>query len=146
MALTRANVEYLLLRRVGSLFSEVGLNGATSNNSDLDDPMGYAIRKSGGSVADATAVADADVTTVAEADVDQMLDLAELRALETARTAARRLVTTSLGPRREQLSDIAEGLEKDIAAKRADIMAQYGIVGSTIEGGVVSLRFAETNS
>jgi len=48
-----------------------------------------AIRKSGGSVADATAVADADVATVAEADVDQMLDLAELRALETARTAAR---------------------------------------------------------
>ena len=57
MALTRAAVEAVLLRRVGSLLEEVGLDGSTVNNSDLNDPIGYAVRQVGGTVADASAAA-----------------------------------------------------------------------------------------
>ena len=82
---------------------------------------------------------------VSEADYDRFFDLAELRCMETALSAARRLVSTSLGPKSEQFSHIASGLEKDIAARRQQMAAEYGEGTSTLEAGAISLRFAEAN-
>lgn len=45
MALTRANVEAILIRRLGGIFEAVGLDGATADgsNEDLNDPIGWAL-------------------------------------------------------------------------------------------------------
>lgn len=145
MALTATEVKLLLVKRVGPLFTEVGLDGSGSSSTDLDDPLGFAIRKLGGTVATLNKVTDSDLVGVSETDYDRLFDLAELRGMETALSAARRLVSTSLGPKSEQFSHIAGGLEKDIAAKRRQMAAEYGAGISTLEAGAISLRFAESN-
>lgn len=115
------------------------------NNADLNDAIGYAVRKVGGTVTDPTLVVDADVATVADADTDKLFDFAELRQMESMLAAARRLVSISVGPRNEQLGAIAGGLLSDIQNKQARIEKEYGLGLSTLESGVISFRFAETN-
>ena len=65
MALTRANTEAILIRRLGGIFEAVGLDGATADgsNEDLNDPIGWALRQLG-KPPDPTAVSDADVAAV----------------------------------------------------------------------------------
>jgi hypothetical protein len=147
MALTRANVEVLLIQRVGSLFTELGLDGTTANgsNPDLNDPIGTAIRKVGGSVSDLTAVADADLSGVATAKYDELIDRAELRALETALNAATRLVALAVGPRREQLGDIAMRLRLSVDDKRRQMRMEYGSGVSSLTAGVITLDLMQQN-
>lgn len=145
MSLTRTQVEQMLIRRVGKLFADLELDGVTDSgtNDDLNDAIGYAVRQCGGTVADPTAVVDADLSAITE--TDKLLDFAELRALKTALTVARRLVTFQTGPRAEDLSDLAKGLAADVAMKQAEISESYGLGVGALEAGVVSLVFMETN-
>lgn len=85
MAPTRAQVENILIRRVGAWLTLVSLDGVTNNgnNLDLNDPIGTALAQLGYSVANITMVASTDLASVSSADVPALLDLAELRALET---------------------------------------------------------------
>lgn len=146
MTITRAQVETLLIKRVGTLFTELGLDGTSAQgyNADLNDPIGYGIRQCGEKVSDLTAVADSDLSSITE--YDKLLDFAELRALRTALTVARRLVTIQEGPHREDLSDLATGLQTDIAAKQAEISEAYGLGVAQLEAGVLTLQFMETNA
>lgn len=147
MALTRANVETLLIRRVGALLAAVGLDGATvdGTNPDLNDPLGYALLTLGHSVTDLTAVADADLASVAATSFPSLLDYAELRCLESALSSALVLVDTSVGPRSESLGQMAARLEGRIATKREQVARDYGLTGvGTLEAGVITLDFAET--
>src|SRR5690242_14586451 len=84
MSLTRANIETILVKRCGPLMTAAGMaTTVLGSNADLNDPIGYAVRKAGGSVTSFVAVADADIAGVDELGYDQLLDLAELRTLET---------------------------------------------------------------
>ena len=144
MALTRANVEYIRGSRLRDLRAALDMSEATSGgNDDLNDPIGYAIRQLGGSVASVWAVSDSDVAGIAGSDYDELFDLAELRALETMRSKARRLTDITAGPRSDQFSAIAAGLAADIADKRADIKARYGTGAATLEAGVLTLDFMQ---
>lgn len=144
MALTRANVEYILVSRLGDLLAALEMEETSSGaNASLNDPIGYAIRQLGGSVATATVVADSDLTGIAAADYDELFDLAELRALETMRSKARRLTDITAGPRSDTFSAIAAGLAADIADKRADMKARYGTSASTLTAGVLTLDFMQ---
>lgn len=145
MALTRANAESILIRRVGTLFTAVGLDGTTvaGTNADLNDPLGYALRRLGYAVASAVSVADTDVDDVSAADTDAFLDVAELRALENAHGAALTLVDISVGPRKESLGQMAEGLLQRMEAKRRQVEADYGIGAGELESGVLNLDFME---
>ncbi len=147
MTITRANVEFLLIKRVGALFTELELDDVTDSgaNEDLNDALGYALRQCGLTVTDVSAVSNADLSALDAEDTDKLLDFAELRALKTALTVARRLVTFQTGPRREDLSDLAKGLATDIAAKQAEIGETYGLGVATLEAGVVTLQFMESN-
>lgn len=146
MALTRAQVSTILNKRIGPLFTELGLDGTTTNsNTDHNDPIGYAIRKLGGTVATITAVADSDLASIEAANYDELLDLAELRCMQTALSTARRLVSYTLGPKREEYADIAKGLAVDIARKQDEMKEEYGRFNATLEAGVITLAFAEEN-
>lgn len=147
MTITRAQAEKLLIKRVGALFTELELDGVTDSgtNDDLNDAIGYAIRQCGSTVSDMTEVADADLAAISTDETDKLLDYAELRALRTCLTIARRLVTFQTGPRREELSKLSEGLAVDIKAKFDEISETYGLGVASLEAGVVTLQFMESN-
>src|SRR5512139_2454820 len=136
MTLTRANVESILLRRCGTTLEKAGLDHQTENGSNLDlnDPLGYAVRLCGGPVSSAALVADADVATVATEDTDALLDVAEYR-----------LVETTSGPQRQNLSQWAAAIAAKVERLEKKIGDRYDIDfgGTVLAGGVVDLDFME---
>lgn len=145
MALTRAQAEKILIRRVGGWLTKANLDGTTiaGTNVDLSDPLAYGVIVAGGTVSDLSVVASADLATVADADLNMMLDVAELRALESALSNFT-LVDAKAGPVEAKMNDLGQRLERRIALKRAEIQARYGIDGAAvIETGVITLNFAE---
>lgn len=145
MALTIIQVETMLIRRVGTLFTAVGLDGTTvdGNNPDLVDPVGTSIRNLGGSVTTITDVVDADLAGIAESDYGQLLDVAELRALQSAHSAATTLIDTKVGPRDEKLSNIANTLAKLIDQAQEQTEELYGYGLRPLDSGLLELDFAE---
>jgi hypothetical protein len=144
MALTRANIEVLLISRTGQLLTVIGLDGTTvdGTNTDLNDPIGYGIRNSGGTVADFTNVVDSDVTTVAESDYDQLIDIAELRTLMNIQ-GNYDLVDTDVGEVTEDWSKLGDTLEKAIDRKQKQVDDIYDFGAKELDGGVISFDFAE---
>jgi len=143
MALTRINVEKIMVRRASAIMTAAGLAVTiVGTNADLDDPMSVGIISVGGTVTDRTTVADVDVATVTEADYDEFLDVTEYRLLQTIIDNLAN-VDIEVGPRNEKLSQLATRLEKTLERKKKDLQSQYGFSTSTIEAGVITLDFAE---
>jgi hypothetical protein len=144
MSLTRANVESILVKRCGRLLTAADLDGSTvdGTNADLNDPIGWAVRQAGYTVTDITAVADADLASVATTNYDELLDLAELRALETI-LGNLDDVNIKIGPRSEDLSDLARQVEKRLELQRKKVELEYGYGVGTLEAGVITLEIAE---
>lgn len=142
MALTRAQAEAILVRRVGRLLTAASMDGTTVNgtNADLADPLAWAIGQAGGALASRSAVTDADVATVS--DEEQLLDLAELRTLESI-SGNLALVDVTFGPHSEKLGQLGDRVEKLIARKRKQVAADHGVGASALEAGVVTLAFAQ---
>lgn len=145
MTITREGIEIILARRVGAILTAAGLDGVTvdGSNVDLNDPLGWACRQLGYSVADPTAVHDDDLASVTDSNLDEFLDLAEYRALESAHAAALTLVDTSVGAIRESLSQMAAGLEKRLERLSARLEKLYGVGLQPLEGGYLTMEFAE---
>lgn len=144
MAITRAQAETILVRRAGSLMSEAGLAVTIAgSNADLNDPIGWAVRQLGLTVATITSVADSDLSGVSADDYDQFLDLAEYRLLQNI---SGNLAVTDLevGPRNEKLDQLVNRLEQRITRKKAQLQQDYGFGLGSLTAGVISLGFMET--
>jgi hypothetical protein len=128
MSITRSTAEAILVKRTGKLMTKAGLDGATENgtNVDLNDPIGWALRKAGYLVVDPTAVADADLAPLSPARLDMLLDLAELRALENI-LGNLDLVTAEVGRRKEEFNDLAERLADMVKRKRKQIELEHKV-------------------
>lgn len=144
MALTRAQVEVILIARTGKWLAAAALDGSTVNgaNSALNDPIGYAVRQIGFNVADVTAVNDGDVAQVAPGDYDKLFDLAELRALENA-LGNYDAVDLQVGPRRESFGQLLNQLQKRVTDRRAYITSKYGLGADQLQAGVIGLDFEQ---
>lgn len=147
MALTRANLEAVLIRRCGRLLAALGLDGTTvdGTNSDLNDPIGWAIRSCGGTVASLAAVSDGDVATTAESDLDKLLDLAELRTLESIQ-ANNDKVDIQSEQTRKAWATLGTRLETMIARKQKQIARDYGVGLGSLTAGTIDLSFQEQNA
>lgn len=143
MSVTRANVEAILVKRIGKWLTAAGLDGTTNNgsNPDLSDPIGRAVRALGFTVADVTNVASSDVASIGADDYDELFDLAELRALETCLSNYDK-VNLSLGPRSESFDQLRNGMIQAIKLKREQIANDYDDSAS-LTGGVLALDFEE---
>lgn len=143
MSLHRANVEVILIKRIGKWLTAAGLDGTTNNgtNADLSDPIGRAVRALGFTVADVTNVASSDLTSIGADDYDELFDVAELRALETCLTNYDK-VNLSLGPRSELFDQLRNGMIQAIKFKREQIANDYDD-SQSLTGGVLSLDFEE---
>ena len=143
MAVTRANVEVNLIRRLGPLMTKAGMDGSTADgtNTDLADPIAWALRQAGFSTADITNPTTAEVAA-AESDIDQVMDLGELRTLESI-LGGLDDVDISLGPRDEKLSQLAEQAEKKLAAIQKKVEDLYSFSASALTTGTLTYEFAE---
>lgn len=136
MTVTRANLESILVRRAGPLMEAADMAvTVVGTNADLNDPIGFGIRASGGTVADPSLVTDADVATVSTSYFDLFLDRCELRLLENI-LGNLAMVDITAGPRSEKLSQLAEQVRHKIANIKARLEGQC-------EPDTFGLNFAE---
>jgi hypothetical protein len=150
MALTRAAVETILVQRTGRRLDFVGLPGTghtagtdTPPRSYLSDALASAVRSLGLTLADPTTVVDGDLISVTTGDqVDQLLDVAELRILETILGNWDKFDQTK-GMDGQYLGRMADSLQKAIDALRKRIQVKYGIGLGTLRGGGISFLRVE---
>jgi len=143
MAVTRANVENVLVHRVGPLLTKAGMDGSTvdGTNDDLAYPIGFGLREAGYTTADITSPTSSEVGD-AEDDIDEVVDLAEYRTLANI-LGNLDDVDTTVGPRSEKLSQLAAQVQKrlEMVQKRLENIYGYGAVA--LETGVITYEFAE---
>ncbi len=126
MALTRANADTILLRRVAGLMDKAGIDSdGAAGTLTLGDGLAWAMRMLGYTPASYLTVVDGDLDDVASSSVDALLDLAELRTLESIGTMYAS-VTSKVGPLEERLSDLAGTIQALLVRKRAMVAAMHG--------------------
>ncbi len=146
MAITeRAKYETILVARTGKLMVAADLDGTTVNgtNTDLNDPLGAAIRDAGGAVSDISSVVDADIASIT-ASVDQFIDTAELRVLESIEGNLDDVDTTA-GTQSRRFSQLAAQVAKRIDRKEKQLEKKYGVGLQELEAGVILLDIADHN-
>lgn len=143
MSVTRANVENVLVKRLGPLMTKAGQDGTTvdGTNTDLADPIGWALRETGYSTADITSPTSAEVNAAVD-DIDQVVDLAEFRTLGNI-LGNLDDVDVTVGPRSERLSQLAAQVQKRLESVEKRIERLYGYGASSLETGVITYEFAE---
>ena len=137
MALTIAKVKTLLQTRIGGKLSAAGMTG-----SDLDEPIGWALRQMGIYSDDPTAITDGDVEKVLSDYLDKLLDYAELRTLENI-SGNLAYVDISVGSRRESLSQLQAQVEQAIVRITDRVNRLYGYSAGVLTGGAIDLDFTE---
>jgi len=144
MTITRSNLEILLLNRVKAMFvaSALDFTTNTGDNPDLNDPIGFAIRWCNGTTVDVAEVSDVDVATVGNSRLDELLDVAELRALQNA-FGNYSAVGLKIGPRSEYQDQLAVRLRARIKDMEKDLGNRYGYGIVEAEVGTISLDFAQ---
>jgi hypothetical protein len=110
-------------------------------NEDLSDAIGFAVRRLGGSTAGIGAASASEVDGISASDYDALIDLSELRLLETI---LMRLNDSSYdGPRAAQMEQRAQRVSEIIDRKKASILRYYNILASPPQSGVIGLDFVE---
>lgn len=129
MAITRAQLDTIIVRRVGSLLVECNMDGTTTDGTNLDlvEPLRWAMTQAGYSTASIVAVTDTDLVSVPSSALDKLLDLFELRCLESASTKFTN-VDEVAGPRERKYSQLGRRLADLIADKTRLIESEHGII------------------
>lgn len=147
MALTRQQVEQLLVKRVGPAMVRADMiSTANGENDDLDDPISWSLRENGYSVTSPLEPVDADIANVVEADYDQFLDLAEWRLVQNI---IGNLDDTDerLGPSGQWASQFAKQMERYNARLESRLLKLYGWGLASLTTGtlrVVTLKEVDT--
>jgi hypothetical protein len=148
MALTRAQVETILVERLSGWMTEAALAVThTGANASLNDPIGYAARRLGLTVANVTNVADSDLSAVGVDDYDCLFDVAELRTLENILRNLTRVDTTA-GPLSQSFGQLRKDVQTAIDAKRAQIENDYAaqlVSGPQMQAGNLILDLSFTD-
>jgi hypothetical protein len=141
MALTLENAQKIIVKRCGKKMTVAGLATTTATaNEDLIDPLASALMDMGYQPQSIAAITDTDLAAVEEDRYPELLDRAELRTLENI-AGNLDLVNVSVGPRREDLSDLTTQVEKAIDRLVTKIARLYG--DEVLSGGSISLDFQE---
>lgn len=139
MTLTRANTEAILVQRAGPLMTKAGMAVTiVGTNASLNDPIGWALRQAGYSVAAPALVTDADIASVTEAGLDTFLDYAEYRLLLNILTNLT-LVDTRVGSRAESLSQLSSQIERRLNL----LSGVLGIGVGVLTEGIITYNFSE---
>jgi hypothetical protein len=144
--LTRAKLERVLLRRCGTLLSAVGLDGTTRSgaNPDLDDPIAAGLLSLALAPLDPTEPADADLAGVTGATLPQLLDVAELRCLESV-LGHWDQPDQQAGMDNQGLGRLRVSVEARAGRLEDRLRRLYGHGVAPVAGGVLDLDFAQSN-
>ncbi len=139
MAMTRANLETLIVKRLGALMEAAGLAVTIAgSNADLSDPLAWACRNVGGSTANVSTVTDSELASIPIASYDDTIDLAEYRTLKNL-IGNLDDVDITTGPRAEKLSQLADQARAMLASMEDDIHEIFR--APTV--GYINLNFSE---
>lgn len=120
-----ADVQAVVGDRCGAMLAEARTATGDPTKPSVDQCIGWALRMLGYPTASILAPVTGEVTAVASDRVDALLDLAELRTLESILTNLSSVDLTT-GPVTEALSDLPDRLAKLIPEKRKAIGLMWG--------------------
>ncbi len=141
MSHIRAQAETELVHRASKKMALVGFSVTTAGtNTDLDSPLAAALRKMGLSMAGDT-VADGDLAAITSQQYDEFLDRAELRLMQNI-YANIDFASITVGPRKEELGQLADQVKEAITELAGRIQAEYGVGASTLYSGSITHDFA----
>lgn len=149
---TQADIISVMLRRLGPVMTEVGLDGETDGgaNRAIDSAMVRAYAEMGYTPAAIDEVSDAELASLGVPATLELVDRTEVYLLAEMATLARRLTDITLGDRSEKLSQLAGGLERDYADRRRGVEARYGspanATGLAFSASVVTHQIGEVLS
>lgn len=126
MSITRIEIEQVVARRLGGFLAEAGMDALQDGvNPWLTDPLRWALSMLGYATASFTSVTDDDLAPVADGHVEALLDLCELRMLESIQTNLASVDVTA-GPLQEKRSQLATALAEIITERRKIYGARHG--------------------
>ena len=102
---SRANVEAVIVKRLGVMLRAAGLDSTTvaGTNVDLNDPIGAALMQMGYPVADIALVTTAEVAAVPALKLNKFLEVVEARTLSNILQSLND-VSVFVGPKGNQLA------------------------------------------
>jgi len=124
MALLLADVETVIVKRVGAFMVRAKMSVVGTPNPALADPILWALRMLGYTPASIAAATDGDLASVVATHTDALLDLAELRTLESVLTNIPDVSTTA-GPVSQSWGQLRTDLLTLIPRKRANVAAMH---------------------
>lgn len=124
MSITRVEAEQILDRRIGAFLAEADMIVDSGVNPWLTDPLRWALAALDAAPAAYTSVTDDDLAAIDAARVDALLDLTELKALESVQTNLTAVDVTA-GPLQERRSQLADRLAEMVREKRKICAARY---------------------
>lgn len=119
-----AEVTAVVTDRCGAFLAQAHTLTGDPSKPSIAQAIAWAIRAMGGTTALLTGVTDAEVTTVTGAQVDALLDLAELKTLESIQTNLT-AVNVTAGPVRQEYNDLSARLASIVKDKRTQIDARH---------------------
>lgn len=134
----------MLIARCGKLLAAAGLDGSTvdGTNAALSDPLAEALRSLGVAPASPASPSTADLAGVADASAPQLLDVAELRALETVLSNWAEPDQVAGQDNRQDLGKLRDSLERTVARKSERARSLYGYgADATASAGLLDLGF-----
>lgn len=140
MPLTRIQAETALIRRCRGKMELAGMDIFTMDgtNPDLNWPFYDALLGMGIQPADPLEISDSDLAGME--DPQEFLDRAEYRLLKDI-AGNITLTDITIGPRRENLSQLAGQLDKQIDRMKLHLEQTYGVGTGSLSAGSISLDF-----
>lgn len=139
MSLLLSDLKTVLAGLCGGTLTAAGLDGSDTSTAWMY-PIASALRSLGLVPASPLTVVDADLVAVSDDQVGQLVDVAELAALEAALGNYTKVdQKISLGE--IKLGQLRSELEATISRKALAVRQRYGVGTATLTAGVVDLSF-----
>lgn len=122
---TIADVKAIVEDRCAALLALAREIAGDALTPDVDQAIAWALRALSYPVASLLQAAGGEVQAVAAGHLDALLDLVELRTLESIQTGFT-AVTVKAGPVQEDYNHLADRLDEIITEKRVNVAARHG--------------------
>lgn len=122
---TVEDVTEIVTNRYAALLAQAQALSGDSFTPSIEQAIAWALRALGYPTTSLRYAAPADVAAVADGKLDALLDLVELRMLESIQTGFT-AVTVKAGPVQEDYNHLADRLAEIVNEKRANVAARHG--------------------
>lgn len=143
--LTRADIEYSLIHRRGTILVYYGMDGSTHDgtNPDLNECIVSGIRMLGGTVQSVTNVTDSDVASVPSDLQGATVTACEYQLVKTLRSRSTD-VDLITGPFAAKFSQLPDRLLADLKLLREDL-EEFGVGVPDVDAGYITTDFIEND-